>query len=119
MSAENQDRARLIVPGDPRMPPDRSAGELRHVVTLALDAAELRGHTKAVEETAIHSIHKAVAAERAAIVAFLRAGAAVADHQIEECHPEDYTSLRWEREACINYARQIEAGEHHPKETPE
>ena len=85
MSAENQDRARLIVPGDPRMPPDRSAGELRHVVTLALDAAELRGHTKAVEETAIHSIHKAVAAERAAIVAFLRAGAAVADHQIEEC----------------------------------
>ena len=89
------------------------------LVAEALDAAELRGHTRAVNETAIASIHKAVAAERAAIVACLRAGAAVADHQIEECrtlHPEDYTSLRWERETCINYARQIEAGDHHPKE---
>ena len=99
MSAENQDRARLIVPGDPRMPPDRSAGELRHVVTLALDAAELRGFDRAVQETAIHSVHKAVAAERAAVVAWLREWASVG----RVAHADDY-------------ADEIEAGDHHPKE---
>lgn len=45
-------------------------------IAEAIAAAELRGHQRAVEETAIASIHKAVAAERAAVVAWLRTAAA-------------------------------------------
>lgn len=64
----------------------------RMVAKLAriLDAAREEGHRRAVEETAIHSIHKAVAAaradadtERRAIVARLR-GVSVTLHKIGE-----------------------------------
>lgn len=40
-----------------------------------INAAEQRGFDRAVNETAIASIHKAVAAERASVVAWLRAEA--------------------------------------------
>jgi hypothetical protein len=40
-----------------------------------IDAAREVGHRQAVEETAIASIHKALAAQRASIVAFLRTAA--------------------------------------------
>ena len=46
-------------------------------IAEAIAAAELRGHTRAVQETAIASIHEAVAAERAAIVRRLREWASV------------------------------------------
>ena len=39
-----------------------------------VDAALVEGHRRAVEETAIASVHKAVEAERAAVVAYLRSG---------------------------------------------
>jgi hypothetical protein len=67
----------------------------------ALDAAELRGHTRAVNETAIASIHKAVAAERAACVRRLREWASVG------------------RVATANdYADEIERGDHREETTP-
>ena len=69
------------------------------------------------------SIHKAagaaVDAERAAVVKYLRDGAAEADRQIQTCttlHPEDYESMRWERVTCDTYASAIENGEHIAKE---
>ena len=67
-----------------------------------IDAAELRGHTRAVNSTAILSIHKAVAAERAAVVAWLRDGG-------DAC-----TTVG--REYMRSAADEIEAGDHHPKE---
>lgn len=73
-----------------------------------LDAAEQRGFDRAVNETAIASIHKAVAAERAAIVAWLHsAPCTAAGHDPRWC------------EACerrSDLAHAIERGEHHPKE---
>jgi hypothetical protein len=71
------------------------------VVAEALDAAELRGHTRAVEETAIASIHKAVEAERAACVRRLREWASVG------------------RVATANdYADEIERGDHREETKP-
>lgn len=67
--------------------------------TAALAAAELRGHTRAVNETAIASIHKAVDAEREAIVSWLCEWASVGRVATAE-----------------DYAEEIEAGDHHPKE---
>ena len=43
-------------------------------IARALDAALAEGHRRAVEETAIASVHKAVAAEREAVVDYLRSG---------------------------------------------
>lgn len=68
-------------------------------IAAALDAAEQRGFSRAVNETAIASIHKAAAAERAAIVVFLRVGAA-----LDPSSP------------LAGYADAIERGDHHPKE---
>jgi hypothetical protein len=88
---ENLERARCQL----RLDAD---GELRgdvEDIAAALDAAELRGFDRAVNETAIASIHKAVAAERAAIVRWLR--------------DQDWG------DASVA----IEAGDHHPKETPD
>ncbi len=70
-------------------------------VARILDAAELRGHTRAVNETAIHSVHKAVAAERAAVVKWLRRRADGVWHGSAE------TAVNAEANA-------IEQGEHHP-----
>lgn len=67
--------------------------------SAAIAAAELRGHTRAVQETAILSVHKAVAAERAAIVAWLRTAAA-------ECGA--YSGVSFDIAAG-----KIEAGDHH------
>ena len=67
-----------------------------------LDAAEQRGFDRAVHSTAIASIHKAVAAERAAIVAWLRTAAA-------GCGA--YSGASFDIAAG-----KIEAGDHHPKE---
>jgi hypothetical protein len=67
----------------------------------ALDAAELRGHTRAVESTAIASIHKAVAAERAAVVKWLRRVANVGRVATAD-----------------DYADEIEAGDHHKETKP-
>lgn len=64
-------------------------------IAEAIAAAELRGHTRAVQETAIHSVHKAVAAEREAVVAFLRVGAALDP-----------------RSPLAGYADAIESGDH-------
>lgn len=68
-------------------------------IAEAIAAAELRGHTRAVQETAIASIHKAVAAERAAVVAWLRRVSNVGRVATAD-----------------DYADEIEAGDHHPKE---
>lgn len=65
-------------------------------IAEAIAAAELRGHTRAVQETAIASIHKAVAAERAAIVRRLREWASVGRVATAD-----------------DYADEIEAGDHH------
>lgn len=73
-------------------------------IARVLDEAELRGHKRACEETAIHSIHKAVAAERAAIVAYLRTAAA-------GCGA--YSGASFEIAAGV-----IERGEHRPAEKP-
>lgn len=70
-------------------------------IAEAIAAAELRGHQRAVEETAIASIHKAVAAERAAVVKRLREWASVGRVATAD-----------------DYADEIEAGDHHPKERP-
>ena len=63
------------------------------------DAAEIRGHQRAVKETAGHSVHKAVRAEREAIVAWLRDGG-------DAC-----TTVG--REYMRTAAAAIEAGHHH------
>lgn len=68
-------------------------------IAAALDAAEQRGFSRAVNETAIASIHKAVAAERAAIVRRLREWASVGRVATAD-----------------DYADEFEAGDHHPKE---
>ena len=73
-------------------------------IAEAIAAAELRGHTRAVNETAIASIHKAVAAERAAVVAWLRL-----DSEESTNDTVAYTAAR--------LADEIERGDHHfPKE---
>lgn len=66
-------------------------------IAEAIAAAELRGHTRAVQETAILSVHKAVAAERAAVVKRLREWASVGRVATAD-----------------DYADEIEAGDHHP-----
>ena len=71
-------------------------------IAEAIAEAEERGHTRAVESTAIASIHKAVAAERAAVVKWLRVAAA-------ECGA--YSGVSFDIAAG-----KIEAAEHHPKE---
>lgn len=78
----------------------------RYWYARALDAAELRGHTRAVEETAIASIHKAVAAERAAVVAWLHAEVDAA------------LSMRMPARAStfLAAAEAIERGDHRPEE---
>ena len=68
-------------------------------IAEAIAAAELRGHTRAVQETAIASIHKAVAAERAAIVMRLREWASVGRVATAD-----------------DYADEIEAGDHHKEQ---
>ena len=68
-------------------------------IAEAIAAAELRGHTRAVQETAIASIHKAVAAERGAVVKRLRKWASVGRVATAD-----------------DYADEIEAGDHHSKE---
>ena len=65
-------------------------------IAEAIAAAEVRGHTRAVESTAIASIHKAVAAERAAVVRRLREWASVGRVATAD-----------------DYADEIEAGDHH------
>ena len=64
-----------------------------------VDAALAEGHRRAVEETAIASVHKAVAAEREAVVAYLRfpKGTEGSDAVL----------------ACRLVASWIEAGKHH------
>jgi hypothetical protein len=71
-------------------------------VAEALDAAELRGHRRAVNETAILSIHKAVAAERAAVVAYL--------NTLATLYKEPIPGF------ILGAAQVIERGLHHPKE---
>lgn len=93
-------------------------GELRgdvEDIAAALDAAELRGHTRAVESTALASIHKAVAAERAAVVAFLRSDldrlwAAGNDPRMSDAYHALVLGIR---EAVALRADIIERGEHH------
>ena len=67
-------------------------------IAEAIAAAEERGHTRAVQETAIASIHKAAAAERAVIVKRLREWASVGRVATAD-----------------DYADEIEAGDHHAK----
>lgn len=75
--------------------------DLHASLAAMLDAAELRGHQRAVSETAIASVHKAVAAERAAVVRHLREWASVGRIA-----------------SADDYADEIERGDHHPKDTP-
>lgn len=72
-------------------------------LTSAIASAREDGHRAAVEETAILSIHKAVAAERAACVSAIR-GAAARAHSIGG---EGYGVLDFLADA-------IERGEHRP-----
>ena len=74
-----------------------------YIVAHALDAAELRGHTRAVQETAIASIHKAVAVERAAVVEWLRL-----DSEESTNDTVAYTAAR--------LADEIERGDHHKEQ---
>jgi len=78
----------------------------RYRYARALDAAELRGHTRAVEETAIASVHKAVAAERAAVVAWLR----------ESAMSDDFDG--YEMRLLQERANLIERGDHREEPTP-
>ena len=68
-------------------------------IAEAIAEAEVRGHARAVESTALASIHKAVAAERAAVVKRLREWASVGRVATAD-----------------DYADEIEAGDHHAKE---
>lgn len=79
--------------------------ELHRDIAEAIAVSEERGHTRAVNETAIASIHKAVAAERAAVVAWLWTQSKLTV-QRGGGHFASFES------AAIN----IEAGDHHPKE---
>lgn len=85
-----------------------------HAVVAALDAAEQRGFDRAVNETAIASIHKAVAAERAAVVAELRADldrllSTMGDRNVGELTA---ALAQGAREALAAKADKIERGEH-------
>jgi hypothetical protein len=80
-----------------------------------LGAAILEGHRRAVEETAIASIHKAVAAERAAVVTWLRAEA---DRCAVACEQRRSHDAGVAMVALRARADAIERGDHHhnPKE---
>lgn len=78
-------------------------GDVRDLAR-ALDAAEARGFRRAMESTAIASVHKAVATERAAVVTYLRRPC------LDDAHDD-----RW-CPACgprLEDADIIEASEHH------
>ena len=65
-------------------------------IAEAIAEAEERGHTRAVESTAIASIHKAVAAERAAVVAHLRTGGRTANEYADAIEARDHHAREYD-----------------------
>jgi hypothetical protein len=93
----------------PHVAPD--VGDIARALDAAREEGILEGHRRAVEGTAIASIHKAVAAERAEVVAWLRKDA---QRLIEEAlpHAPCYPAI-----ALRQSADAIKRGDHHnPKE---